>query len=340
VSQSQTFRKAESKRVIEVINVGALKSATHSRKYGPMKRRVIAFCLVLLSFAGSACVNADDAAVRKAMEEFAEVFNQRDAAKLASLWTETATHTDRETGERTEGREAIQADFAEVFSEQAEIKLALTVDRVKLVTADVASVEGQTTVVLSDSDPIESKFTAVLVHQGDRWLIDSIEETTLPLPATSADALKELEWLVGAWVDESEEATVRTTFRWSANQAFLLRSFTVESKEGVDLEGTQVIGWDPRSQQIRSWSFNSDGSFGESFWSKNGNSWLSKSTQTSTSGELSVGTYVIEKIDESSFTIQLIGHEINGEPQPGSDPVKVVRIQNETEIVPASSNSK
>ncbi|MBL8820284.1 MAG: nuclear transport factor 2 family protein [Planctomyces sp.] len=305
-----------------------------------MKRGVIAVCFVLLSFAGSACVNADDAAVRKAMKEFVDVFNQRDAAKLASLWTETATHTDRETGERTEGRAAIQADFATVFSEQAEIKLAVTVERVKLVTPDVASVEGQTNVVLSDSDPIEGKFTAVLVHQGDRWLIDSIDETTLPLPATSADALKELEWLVGEWVDESEEATVRTTFRWSANQAFLLRSFTVESNGESVLQGTQVIGWDPRTQQIRSWSFNSDGSFGESYWSRNDNSWLSKSTQTSTSGDLSAGTYVLEKIDDNSFTIQLIGHEINGESQPGSAPVNVARVPNETVIVPASSNSK
>ena len=122
-----------------------------------------------------------------------------------------------------------------------------------------------------------------------------------------------------------QNVKVATTFRWTANQAFLLRSFNVETKEGLAMTGTQVIGWDPRGQQIRSWSFNSDGSFGESTWARNGDSWLSKSTQTLASGDVASGTYVLERLDDNSFTMQLVGHEVGGEPQPSGPSVKVVR---------------
>ena len=270
-------------------------------------------------------INADEASVRKVLAGYVEVFNQKAADKVAGFWTEKGTHTDRETGERTEGRQAIQADMTRVFESSGDMKLSAKVDRFKMVTSNVASVEGQTTVVLADGDPIVSSFIAILVQQGDKWLIDSIEEMPLPQPVSSAAALKGLEWLIGEWVDDSGEVKVSTTFRWTAGEAFMLRSFNVESKDGVTFTGTQVIGWDPALQQVRSWSFNSDGSFGQAFWSQNGDKWLSKATQTMANGDSASGTYVMERVDDNSFTMQLVGHELNGEPQPTGTGVKIVR---------------
>ncbi len=303
-------------------------------------RHVFLPCCLLAAICFGSSLSADEAGLRKTLSEFVAVFNQQDSTGIAAFWTETATHTDRETGERTEGRDAIQADFKKVFAEKAGMKLTARADRIKIITPDVASVEGQTTVVSSDTDPVDSAFTAILVRKGDKWLFDSVDEMAIPVPETSADALKDLEWLVGDWIDESDNVKVRTSFRWSSNQAFLLRSFIVETKAGIPMQGTQVIGWDPRGPQIRSWTFNSDGSFGEATWSKNGNSWLTKSTQTATTGDISAGTYVLEQIDDNSFTLQLIGHEVNGEPQPAGDPVKIVRAPIESAPADASSNNK
>ena len=282
--------------------------------------------------------DADEAAVRETLAEYVDVLNPKTAEKVAGFWTEKGTHTDRETGERTEGRDAIQADMTEVLKEGSNFKLSATIDQIRLITADVASVEGETTVVLSDAEPIVSKYTAILVHQGDKWLLDTVEEMPLPQPASPADALKELEWLVGEWVDDSGDVKVATTFRWTANQAFLLRSFEVETKDGISMAGTQVIGWDPRGQQIRSWSFNSDGSFGESTWARNGDSWLSKSAQTLASGEVASGTYVMERLDDDSFTIQLVGYDVGGEPQPTGPAVKVIRAPKPTASDSAPQN--
>lgn len=282
-------------------------------------------------------VAADEVQIGNSLNEFVAAFNEKNAEKLAACWTETATHTDRETGERTEGRAAIQADFTKVFTAQPGIKLSASMTRAKMVTADVAQVEGQTTVIGGDGVPVESVFSAIMTRPGEKWLFDSIEETTAPIPATPADALQQLEWLIGEWTDESGDVKVRTTFRWSANRAFLLRSFVAESADGNVLEGTQVIGWDANLLQIRSWTFNSDGSFGSSTWSKNENSWMAKSSQTSANGDISSGTYVLEQVDENSFTLQLIGHEINGEPQPASAAATINRVVSSVEVSPSAN---
>lgn len=301
--------------------------------------RCLCFSLVLLLSAGGVinAVSADEVQIGKSLDEFVAAFNEKNAEKLAACWTETATHTDRETGERTEGRAAIQADFTRIFAAQPTINLSATLTRVKMITADVAQVEGLSNVISGDGIPVESVFTAILTRSGEKWLFDSIEETAAPVPATPADALKQLEWLIGEWTDESGDLKVRTTFRWSANRAFLLRSFVAESADGVALEGSQVIGWDANLQQIRSWTFNSDGSFGASTWSKNGNSWMAKSSQTSANGDLSSGTYVLEQIDENSFTLQLIGHEINGDAQPAAPAATVTRVMSSVEVSPSAS---
>jgi ketosteroid isomerase-like protein len=280
---------------------------------------------------------ADEVQISKSLDEFVAAFNEKNAEKLAACWTETATHTDRETGERTEGRAAIQADFTKIFAAQPGIKLSAALTRTKLITAEVAQVEGLSTVIGGDGVPVESVFTAIMTRSGEKWLFYSIEETAAPVPATPADALQELEWLIGEWTDESGDVKVRTTFRWSANRAFLLRSFVAESADGIALEGTQVIGWDANLQQIRSWTFNSDGSFGSSTWSKNENSWLAKSSQTSANGDISSGTYVLERVDENSFTLQLIGHEINGDAQPAVPAATITRVMSSVEVSPSAS---
>jgi len=158
-----------------------------------------------------------------------------------------------------------------------------------------------------------------------KWLIDSIEESPITQPQAPGNALQQLNWLIGRWVDKDGAVQVETNFKWSSSGAFLLRSYIVHSKGELVREGTQVIGWDPRASEIRSWSFNSDGSFGDGVWSKSGADLLIKSTQTLADGRSASGTYVLTPVDENTMTMQLIGHSIEGTPQPARAAVKVVR---------------
>jgi uncharacterized protein (TIGR02246 family) len=290
------------------------------------KRNLITLSLTLaVAVTVTPRLHGDEAAVRKAIEAYAQAFNDQDAETLASYWAEQGTHVDRHTGERTERRDAIMADLAAVLQERPDTRLTGRVDHVRLITPDVAHVEGQTGVGAPGQAPSLSAFSGILVNQDGRWVIVSMEESPLPQPATATDALRPLEWLVGQWTDQSGTVRVDTTVSWSTNEAFLLRSYVIQDGDGLVREGTQVIGWDPRARRIRSWSFNSDGSFGDGIWSNNGEDWLVKSSQTLADGQAASGTYVITRVDDDRMTVQLIGHEVEGEPRPSSEPVTVVR---------------
>lgn len=292
------------------------------------KTYLLAACFsCVAAFSVTAC--ADEAAARKMIDDYAAAFNKHDLEGVAGFWTEQGVHVDHESGVRTEGRAAIVADIAAAFKESPDSRLVGRIRHMRFIKPDVASVDGEATVSSPGAEPSIVAFSAVLVDHDGKWMIDSIEETPIPIPATSYDALRELEWLVGHWVDDSAEARVDTVFRWTADRAFLLRSYSIESPEGDLQQGTQVIGWDPRSEEIRSWSFNSDGSFGDATWSKNGNDWLVKSSQTLPDGQAASGTFVLEKVDDNTMTMQLIGHEVEGEPRPASEPVTVVRASGE-----------
>ncbi len=269
--------------------------------------------------------------IEKAIRDYSEAFNKKDAKALAAHWAPEGVYTNRETGERITGREAIEQNFSEILKESAAKRLSVALNDVRLVKPDVAIADGRALLsVAGNGGPTETAFTSVFVKQNDQWLIDSVHETQSPTPSTPRAALAELEWMVGAWVDDSDEATVTTSVRWSPHEAFLIRSFRVQMQEDDELrEGTQVIGWDPKNKQIRSWTFDSDGSFGEGTWSKNGDEWMVRMSHTLADGRVASGTQVISRIDNDSVTVQSIGSEVEGEPTPTAEPVKVIRVRDQ-----------
>jgi uncharacterized protein (TIGR02246 family) len=271
--------------------------------------------------------SADETAIRAELQAYLKVFNEHDAAGVCSHWTTDCVSVDVTSGERTVGRENLQKDFAEFFKEHPQSRLSGRVETLRMIRPDVALAEGQVTLVSGEGDPVESAFSAVLVKEGDKWLISNSQEREIPAPQSASDALKELEWLVGHWQDDINDAHVDTTVRWSANGAFLVRSFHVEHADSETFQGTQVIGWDPLNKQIRTWTFNSDGSFGEGFASKNGEDWMLKMAHVLSDGRVSSGTQVISRVDDDTIRVQTIGETVDGEPVPASDPVTVVRVE-------------
>ena len=88
------------------------------------------------------------------------------------------------------------------------------------------------------------------------------------MPESAAVALQELDWQLGDWTDQSEGVRVDMKVRWSPSETFLLRQFTIVRDGEEERTGTQIIGWDPRAQHIRSWMFDADGGFGDGVWSE------------------------------------------------------------------------
>jgi uncharacterized protein (TIGR02246 family) len=273
--------------------------------------------------------NSPEEGVREAVALYASAFNLHDAEALAARWSEQGVHVDQDTGERTSGRDAIQKDFAKLFADNAELTLGVRVDTIRFIRPDVAQITGQAVTVSGDEEPNDSTFTAIVVKSGEDWLLDSVNETVIPAPPKPSDYLQELEFFVGHWVDESDEVRVDTTVRWGANRSFLVRSYTLDRGDGVEHQGTQVIGWDPKNERIRCWMFDSDGSFGEGSWSQTEDGWSVKLSRTLADGRSAGGTQVITKIDNDTLSVQTIGMEVDGEASPSTDPVRVVRVVDE-----------
>jgi hypothetical protein len=151
---------------------------------------------------------------------------------------------------------------------------------------------------------------------------------TVPAPS-HYEQLKQLEWLIGRWVDRSEGSSVDTVCRWTKNRNFISRSFAVSFGDEIELEGTQVIGWDPDKKVIRSWLFDSDGGFAVGLWTRQGNRWKIQSLHVLGDGRKASSVNLLTYVDENKFTWESTDREVDGELLPNLGPVTVVREQPE-----------
>jgi uncharacterized protein (TIGR02246 family) len=271
----------------------------------------------------------DDAAIRKNAEAYVDAYNKRDAKAVAALWSPDAVYMDPSTGEAAVGREEIESAFTEILSELRDGKLEVEVESVEFVSPNVAIENGIARVVQPDAEPIETNYTAVNVKRDGKWLLDRISEEETPEPPgpppSSYEHLKDLEWMVGSWIDRDESATVQTDCDWTKNQNYLNRSFAVVVGDQVDMAGMQMIGWDPKAKQIRSWIFDSDGGYSEGKWTRKGDRWLIQQSGTLPDGSTTSSVNIITRVDDNSFTWQSVNRQINGDILPNVDEVLVVR---------------
>ena len=80
----------------------------------------------------------------------------------------------------------------------------------------------------------QSEYTAVYVKRDGKWLLDRVtEEDVIEVPS-HYEQLKDLEWMVGHWVDQDDAATVVTDCNWSRNENFLIRTFAVQIGDNID----------------------------------------------------------------------------------------------------------
>lgn len=263
-------------------------------------------------------------AVASRLADYLDAFNSGDAEAVGSFWAPEAVWLDEATGEQATGRDAVVAGFRELFAETPGARLGGRVDQVRTLRPEVAIAEGTVTFFSPGAEPTPSAFTAVLVLEEGEWLIESSQERPLPNPSPG-EALQSLEWLIGEWRDETADVDVNTSVRWSMNRTFLLRSFRADFGDDTPFEGTQIIGWDPRAKQYRTWTFNSDGSFGEGSVSRNGDGWTVRLVHTRGDGSLSTETQTIERLDADTLRIERIGETAGGVPLAPGEPVTVVR---------------
>lgn len=269
--------------------------------------------------------NSEESAIRAAVASYTAAFNRGDAAALAALWSPEAVYTNPITGQQVVGRAEIEKQFSAIFAEAKGAKLEAATNSVQFISPNVAVEQGTAKVLRPDQPPEESSYSAVYVKRDGRWLLDRVTEEDVPVAPSRYEQLKELEWMIGTWVDQDENDRIETTCQWTKNRNFITRAFTLSVGDRIDMAGMQIIGWDPSTKQIRSWVFDSDGAFGEGTWSKKGNRWYIQSTGTLPDGQKSSSTNIMTYVDTNHFTWQSVNRQAGGEVLPNVDEVVVVR---------------
>jgi uncharacterized protein (TIGR02246 family) len=269
---------------------------------------------------------ADKAAIEKAIESYTAAFNARDAKALAEHWSPEGVYTSRLSGDRVVGREALREEFAALFDEVQGAKLEVSTESVDFVSPNVAVEQGRATVLRPKDSPVESSYSVVYVKRDGKWLIDRVsEDEELPAPPSHYEHLKDLEWLVGNWIDQEGGDVIKTECQWTRNRNFLTRSFTVSIRDRIEVAGMQIIGWDAARKQIRSWVFDSDGGFVEGVWRRSGDRWIVTSKATLPDGKKGSFTSISRRLDENSFGWQKVNRIVDGEILPNIDEVVIVR---------------
>jgi uncharacterized protein (TIGR02246 family) len=268
------------------------------------------------------------AAIQKNAEAFVAAFEKGDAKTLAAFWAPDGDYTDQ-TGRRLVGREAIEKAFEELFAEVKGLKVGIQSLSLRFVTPDVAIEDGITEVYPPGGQPpSRARYTNVHVKREGQWLLSSVRDAMFT-PPSNYEHLRGLEGTIGDWAGENGNGEVeRLSLVWAENQNFITGTFATTLKH-FSLGNLKVwIGWDPVAKNVRSWSFDAAGSFGEGTWTQDGKKWAVKSSMTLPDAKKVTGTQVITLVDPDTITLQRKDISVDGKAVPDTKEIKLRRLKN------------
>ncbi|MBA3721433.1 MAG: SgcJ/EcaC family oxidoreductase [Parachlamydiaceae bacterium] len=269
----------------------------------------------------------DKKAIKSVVQSYQEAFNKKDTAKLTSQMTADATYRNPVTGESAKGREAIEKLFKEKFEKGQNRRLDVTIKSIEFPNADEAIENGVMKVIFDDKSSVEMAYQAEYVRESDKWLVKAINMIELSEPSSNFEKLKELSWLIGKWIDYDANVEIGFDNQWDKYKNFITQHFKMKIYGHDDIEGKQIIAWDPIKEVIRSWVFDSDGEFGEGTWKKVDNSWYATMRYTLSDGRIGTSKNVYTFVDDSNYTFASIEREVDGEILPDINPVTVEKIE-------------
>jgi uncharacterized protein (TIGR02246 family) len=157
-------------------------------------------------------------AVGKAFASLAKAYNARDPKALAEMFTPNGEFIDADENV-FQGRDAIAREFTALFEINPKNSVEIVADDIREISPGVLSVDCEATMSIAEGKPaagtketagaketVMVDFVALLVKQADgRWLLASIRSEGERSLSTPHARLKQLEWLIGDWVDESDD---------------------------------------------------------------------------------------------------------------------------------------
>jgi uncharacterized protein (TIGR02246 family) len=267
----------------------------------------------------------EEVEILETAEAFVAAYAKHDAKAVAALFATEAEYIDV-NGQVSQGREAIEKTLEEIFKGNPDCKLLFDIASIRFLGPNLAIEDGTTVSTTREgTPPTESRYTAIHAKADGQWQVASVREQGSSNPRQHALRLKQLDWLVGNWVDEDDDSVVHFNCRPSSDGNFLIRDFEVSLGGEKVIEGTQRIGWDPVSGRFRTWTFDSQGGYFDGYLNRDGQRWIASSSGVTADGYSASGKAIFTPVNGHTITWQAIDREVNGVPVDDSEEFTLVK---------------
>ncbi|MEI6526602.1 MAG: nuclear transport factor 2 family protein [Planctomycetota bacterium] len=245
----------------------------------------------------------------KAIKQLTDALNAGNSDAVAGVFLPDGELID-DSGTVHLGHEEIKA-LVKAFQETYPgSKTDAQVESVRAV-AGLVLVDGTRVITGKDGGSLSVIRFATIWKKTDAGLkLASLRDVSEALPPTPHEALEGLAWIVGEWINESGESKVSLNYRWDDNGNFIVGDINITSGDQVIMKSFQRIAWDASQGKYRSWTFDSDGGFGEGVWNATPNGLVLQNSAVGPDGLRGTATVKLVSDSKDRFTIQGI-HRIS-----------------------------
>ena len=250
-------------------------------------------------------------------------FNHSDVAAIEATFLPDGELVD-EQGNLHQGTEEIRALAKSYFERFPGSTTEMEIQSVRR-TGPVYVLEGIRVNKTKDgSNRASIRFLSIWTKVEDRFKIASLRDFPEPTVPSPNEMLQSLAWLIGDWINEGADGRVKMNYEWSTDKNFILGEYVV-FRDGKEASKSSIrIAWDASQNRFRSWTFDSDGSFGESHWIEGDGMWIIQSEAVATDGTR--GSARIELVPEGKdrFIFRGMDRTVDGVSEPEYE-ISVVR---------------
>lgn len=289
--------------------------------------RLLCFLVVLMSSAAISAAEvspADKSAIEATAKAFVTAYDAGNAKAIAALWT---TNGEYSLGNQMlKGRAEIQKLYEEHFRASPGSKMEVRIESVRSLAPNLLLEEGVASVSGGGVNSA-SAYTAVHTKVDGKWQMASVRESEVPLPP-EPESLDKIANLIGNWKAKGDAADVTVKFEWMHDKNFLRAETTVHPKGKADglPGGMQIVGVDPLSGKIVSWSFTADGGHGYGVWTKSGNRWVIATQGATSDGATTTATNVFYQPHADVLSWQSVNRTVDGQALPNTEEIVLERL--------------
>lgn len=279
---------------------------------------------VTTSADNSPSMSEAETAIRAEAKAFVEAFNKGDATAVAALWTESGEYID-ESGNVHSGREAIEQGYTQFFAENKGAAIQLEIESIR-VFGDSTAIEEGTSILngTAQGDGVAGRYTVIHTKVGDAWKMASVRDVPVEAPLAERN-LSDLDWLIGTWVAEEHGNRNESVCRWVSDNHFVERKYTITHVDGSQVSGVQIIGWNPQTQHVQSWTFGPDGSHAVGQWLPVDGGWSAVMQGTTGDGAPSTATNLLTRLDDNAYVWKSVNRTVGSVLLPDTDDVVIKR---------------